>query len=708
MPFGLCNAPSCFQRTMNEALGPLRWSVCLVYMDDVIIYGKTFEEMMKNLDMVLKKLSKIGLRIKLKKCEFAKQETEYLGYIIGNGKVKPSLLKTRAIQDYPTPTNSKHLQQFLGLAGYYRKFVKGFAEITNPLRNLLKKNTTWVWNNSQVNAFNLLKKELTGPPTLCTYNPDLPVEIRTDASGYGLGAILVQKDNQNNVLGVISYASRYLSHAEKNYSTTEKEALAVLWAVTEKFRPYVEGKHFVVVSDHAALAGELKVKNPAHRLLRFITKLQGYNYRVVYSKGSKHVDADALSRSPIQSEVMCTMADLCGQEQDERKWNALKKILRKNPGEQTRKEHNKVCKFKLINDVLYFSAKGQDPRLVLPKIRHSEMLKECHDSLDGGHFDTRRTYHALRRRFYWPFQYQDVKRYVTTCNKCQIMNRHTGPRAGLMQPMMAESAMDCIGIDFEGPFSVTSNRHRYIITAIDYHSRLAFAAPVSEANSASACRFLHDIIVRQHGPPKILISDRGTPFLSSSFQDLLRTFGIEHRCSTAYHPQTNGLCEKWNGVLLGIMRKYVKNHKQWSQYLSSAVWAYNISVHSITGVTPFSLFYGRHPRSAVDLQYDLPRKPYNQNSRDVANRRTASARKKQANRYDSSRKQLLFNIDDEVWWEPVIIPKPGEVRKLLPSRQGPYKVVTQLSPILFRIKNKHREFVAHVSRLRKLRHRSVL
>ncbi|CAM1293746.1 Uncharacterised protein r2_g291 [Pycnogonum litorale] len=244
MPFGLCNAPNCFQRAMNDTLGDLRWTSCLVYMDDVIVYGKSFEEMVNNLKRVMEKLSAVGMRLNLKKCDIGKRQIEYLGHVVG--------------KEYPCPQNSKQLQQFLGLASYYRRFIKGFSKITNPMRSLLKKDSVWQWNREQDVAFSLLKEKLMTSSTLATFHSELLCEIRTDASGNGLGAILLQRNGKGEVNSIVSYASRFLSDAEQRYSVTEKEALAVLWAVTDKFRPYMEGKNFVVVTDHSALVWRVK------------------------------------------------------------------------------------------------------------------------------------------------------------------------------------------------------------------------------------------------------------------------------------------------------------------------------------------------------------------------------------------------------------------------------------------------------------------
>ncbi|GFY31390.1 retrovirus-related Pol polyprotein from transposon 17.6 [Trichonephila clavipes] len=239
-------------------------------------------------------------QIKFKEVSFAAQEVKILGHLVSSNGVRPDPDKIKAVRNFPTPKNIHDIRSFLGLCSYFRRFIKGFCYLAEPLQSLLKSGVEFHWGPEEVEAFHSLKKALTSDPVLGMYDERASTEIHTDASGYGIGAVLVQI--QNNVEKVIAYASRTLTKAEKNYSTTERECLAIVWA-TNKFRPYIFGKHFTVVTDHHSLCWLMNLKDPSGRLARWALRLQEHDFDVKYKTGKKHSDADALSRNPVEEET---------------------------------------------------------------------------------------------------------------------------------------------------------------------------------------------------------------------------------------------------------------------------------------------------------------------------------------------------------------------------------------------------------------------
>ncbi|GFU73327.1 retrovirus-related Pol polyprotein from transposon 17.6 [Trichonephila clavipes] len=300
MPFGLCNAPATFERMMDNLLRHFKWTMCLCYLDDIIVFSETFEDHLIRLGLVLKCLQEAGLELNSKKCLFAAQEVKILGHLVSSNGVHPYPDKIKAVRNFPTPKNIHDIRSFLGLCSYFRRFIKGFCYLAEPLQSLLKSGVEFHWVPEEVEAFHSLKKALTSDPVLGMYDERASTEIHTDASGYGIGAVLVQI--QNNVEKVIAYASRTLTKAEKNYSTTERECLAIVWA-TNKFRPYIFGKHFTVVTDHHSLCWLMNLKDPSGRLARWALRLQEHDFDVKYKTGKKHSDADALSRNPVEEET---------------------------------------------------------------------------------------------------------------------------------------------------------------------------------------------------------------------------------------------------------------------------------------------------------------------------------------------------------------------------------------------------------------------
>jgi hypothetical protein len=298
MPFGLSNAPGTFQRLMDKVFKEEIGKNIVVYLDDINIYSKTFEEHLVHLRQAFDKLRAAGLKLGADKCHFCRQSLEFLGHIISAEGIAPDPAKIEKVQQWPTPSNITELRGFLGLASYYRCFIKDFAQVAAPLYQLLKKNAEFKIEQTQQQALDNLKTRLTTAPILQYPDFSKSFILHTDASFQGLGAILSQKDSRGKEFAIY-FASRTLSTAEKNYSVTELEALAVIWAV-KKFRPYLLYSEFTLVTDHIALKGLFNNPNPIGRIARWIATLQQYHYTIEYRQGKSHNNADALSRLPKQ------------------------------------------------------------------------------------------------------------------------------------------------------------------------------------------------------------------------------------------------------------------------------------------------------------------------------------------------------------------------------------------------------------------------
>ena len=263
MPFGLCNAPATFQRLMQVVLAGLEWSSCFVYIDDILVASKTFEEHLSHLKEVFSRLRKAGLRLKPKKCSFLCDKVVYLGHVISKEGIAPDPTKVQKVRNFPVPTDVSKLRQFLGLASYYRRFVPAFAKIAASLHSLTKKNSTICWTTACDNAFCKLKELLCDAPVLVypCFGPSEEFIIETDASTVGLGAVLVQKQPDGTV-HPITYVSRSLQPAERNYGISELETLGLVWAI-KHFRPYILDYPCTVYMDHAACLSLLSSHNQA-------------------------------------------------------------------------------------------------------------------------------------------------------------------------------------------------------------------------------------------------------------------------------------------------------------------------------------------------------------------------------------------------------------------------------------------------------------
>jgi hypothetical protein len=293
LPFGLKTAPATFQRMMNVVLSGLTGSRCFVFLDDIVVYARSLAEHATKLREVFDRIRENRLKLKPEKCEFLRKEVSYLGHVISENGVLPERTKTKAVEEFPTPQNVKQLRSFLGLLSYYRRFVPNFSHIAAPLHTLLKKDTPYEWTADHEQTFQSLKGKLLSPPILRYPDFNRRFVLTTDASGEGLGAVLSQGEIGKDL--PVAFASRTLNRAEKSYSTTEKELLAIVWGM-RYFRPYLYGRKFTAVTDHKPLTWIMNVKDPGSRLLRWRIKLEEYNYEVVYNKGALNTNADALSR----------------------------------------------------------------------------------------------------------------------------------------------------------------------------------------------------------------------------------------------------------------------------------------------------------------------------------------------------------------------------------------------------------------------------
>ena len=310
MPFGLTNSPATYQRLMENCLADLNMKICCIFIDDVIIFGRTYEEHLENLKLVFDRIRSASLKLAPKKCHFFKRKVKYVGHVVSEAGVEIDPDKTTKVTNWPTPKTPEDVRRFLGFVGYYRRFIKNFSQISRPLSELMPTPTSkrkgkyhhqrpWKWETEQQTAFSTLKELLSTAPILGYADSTLPYELHTDASGTGLGAVLYQ--DQDGQKRVISYASRSLTKSEKNYPPHKMEFLALKWAISDKFKDYLYGQQFTVYTDNNPLTYVLtsaKLDATGHR---WLADLATFNFNILYKPGRTNIDADALSRIPYNN-----------------------------------------------------------------------------------------------------------------------------------------------------------------------------------------------------------------------------------------------------------------------------------------------------------------------------------------------------------------------------------------------------------------------
>ncbi|UYV67118.1 hypothetical protein LAZ67_4003958, partial [Cordylochernes scorpioides] len=715
MPFGLCNAPATFERNMENMLGNLRWQICLCYLDDVIIYSPDFPTHLKRLEAVFRCFRESNLRLNDKKCRFVFEELEILGYITSKHGIKPAEHNIKAIRNFPRPTKVKEVQSFLGMCSYYRKFIKDFSKIADPLTNLIKKSVSFTWTERQEEAFQTLKTALLSPPILGHFNPNAPTYIHTDASNIGIGATLVQDIGGEEK--VISYLSRTLSKAEQNYSTTEKECLAVVWSMS-KLPPYLYGRHFKIVTDHHALCWLKNLKDPTGRLARWALKIQEYDFDIIHKSGKKHLDADGLSRGPLpetdwDEDFERLFLNQITDEED-KFIESVKKNLngsRRSIAQNFKEEDG--CLFKKNPN-----SEGRAWLLVVPEKKKREIMKEYHNHMSNGHLGVARTMYRIKSKYFWPSMLKDVSEFVKTCHLCQSRKGSNQLPSGLLQPIPpANFPFERIGIDFVAPLPSTKNRKKWIIVLTDYYTRYAETRAVSEATVKEVSKFLVEDIFLRHGAPQYLISDRGSQFTSNLMKKVMKTCKIKHCFTTSYHPQTNGLTERLNRTLINMLSMYVNtDQKNWDEILPFITHAYNTTIQETTGYSPFFLMFGREPTSLLDdrnISVDIDKDDYDEyikhhldkinRTRKLVINNTIKTQEKMKKNYDKKHMERSYEPGELVAvWTP--IRKIGKCEKVLRKYFGPYRILKKLPNVNYLIEPKDNPgqdpLIVHVSRIK--------
>ena len=643
-----------------------------------------------------------------KKCEFMKEEIGFLGHTLTSNGLSMDEDKVKAVKEWPTPKNLGDLQAFLGLAGYYRRFVHNFAKLTAPLTDLSKKGVEFIWKTEQEAAFQNTKDAMQMAPVLLIPDPDRPFVVNTDASGFAIGGVLLQ--DQGNGLQPVAYISRKLSDAEKRYPTHEQELLALVYAL-KQWRHYligtVKNKAF---TDHNSLKYFSTQPKLTPRQSRWMELFQEYDVHVDYLPGRANVVADALSRRPdyltsllavqTNQELMVRIKTAYGNDEESRA------ILE---GRSTRKRKER---FKMEAGLIIVD----DSRVYVPKDEalRQELLVEHHDSVLSGHLGMDKTYDLLARSFYWPSMQEDVREFVRTCPTCAATKSSNKQRPGLLQPLPIPSRnWEMVSMDLIVGLPMTPRGVDSIVTFVDKLSKMIHCVPTTtKVTAVELARIFMDNIVRLHGLPERIISDRGPQFTSAFWTELFKQLGTYLNKSSAYHPETDGQTERANRTVEEMLRAFV-NDKQddWDLYLSAAEFAYNNSVNPSTGETPFYLNYGAHP--AVPATVGLHR-VQNQASEDFATRiqsaiekarqLLARAQERQTRYANKKRRELIFTPGDKVLLSTENLGlRPGLARKLTAKWTGPFKVTKKLSDVAYELelpKDWRHHPVFHVSYLK--------
>lgn len=661
MAFGLTNAPATWQRIIDSVLGVDLQPSVFVYLDDVVIVSQDFESHLETLSIVFDRLTAAGLVVSQEKCKFCLPQLKYLGYVVDEKGLHPDPDKVEAIINVSSPKNINEIRRFIGTASWYRRFIPNFSSIMAPLTRLTQKSVKWNWSKECEDSFRILKEKLISSPILTCPDFNRTFILQCDSSSYGIGCCLVQEFPEGEK--VICFLSRSLTKQEKNYSTTELEALAVIWSI-EKLRHYVEHTHFKVITDHYSLLWLQRLKDPKGRLARWVLRLQPYDFEIIHRPGKLNIVPDFLSRAVPVDSVEVTPCSVFPDTKD-RWYNNMLKLVADNPDKfpAWRVENNTLFKY-VKSKIPELSSESDFWKIVVPKDKRKDILQRCHCDVTAGHFGSFKTFWKIRNKYYWPKMQADIITYVRSCKICAEYKPEQKAPAGLMgsRPNINQP-WQMISLDFIGPLPRSTRGYQYCLVVTDYFSKYVLIFALRTANAASLVRCVEEDVFLVYGSPQYLVCDNGTPMKSHAFQTLCKKYKTVISYTAAYLPRADPT-ERVNRVVKTLISSYTReSHRNWDKHIASIACAIRTAKHETVRYTPYFINFGREYKlygqdfiETVPVDSDLD--PSNEVSKrqegfrkvfqDVT-KRLISAHQRSKKVYDLRRRDVEFTPGQKVW-----------------------------------------------------------
>lgn len=589
-PFGCCNSPAVFHRFINTVFHDLIMKkIVIAYMDDICILAKDDAEAIQRLEIVFKVASEAGLRIKWKKCQFLKTSIEFLGFVIGSGTIKPSTDKTKAIQRFKELHNVKSVQSFLGLTGAFRKFIRDYALIARPLTNLLRKEAEFKIGDAEKKAFDTLKAKMSGEPVLKIYKQGVETHLYTDASKLSFGAILMQKSDEDDQFHPVHYMSIKTSPAEEKYDSYSLEVLAIVKAL-EKFRHYLLGMKFKVITDCEAFKKTMDKANVVAKVARWVMAMQEFDFEVEHRSNAQMKHVDALSRvmTIISSEDNLHVKIRKVQQKDD-DLNKIRTIL----------QHQDLYDgYLLRNDILYKVIDGRE-LLVVPKVMEAEVIRTSHDN---GHFGVKKVEESIGQQFFIPKAKEKIQNFIGNCVKCILAERKHGKSEGFLHPIgKGDSPLDTYHVDHMGPMVATCKMYKHLFVVVDAFTKFTWIYPTKTTNTKEV---INKLRTQQEifGNPRRIISDKGAAFTSHDFTQFCEDEKIQHITTTTGIPRSNGQVERINRCIIPVLTKLsLENPSKWYKFVPLVQQALNSTFNRSIANSPFKLLFGVNMKRKHDL-----------------------------------------------------------------------------------------------------------
>lgn len=644
MPFGLANAPPVFQRIINRVLKKLIDSgKIVVFLDDIMIATETLLEHMEILAEVLATLSGAGLILNLDKCKFAFREVDYLGYRVNKRGIRPNMAHLKAISDFPVPTNTKETSRCLGLFSYFRRFVADFARIASPLYKNTKKDSVFVWTAECEKAFMYLRKALTEAPVLSIYNPKFETELHTDASSRGFGAAILQRQGDGK-FHPVAYFPKRPTPEESKYHSYELETLAIVYAL-ERFKNFLDGLHFTIVTDCNSLVLTLNKKKINPRIARWALEFENFDYEVRHRKGDQMAHVDAMSRAALVCAVCikdgstrwsvsegkvietlknkCLSAIVCAIETEARPTTKLKDICPEalvcvvDGSDVDLNIQISQSRDKVINEIkenlenrdipgyalengLVFRVNDKNKRqLYVPFEWEDNVMRLIHENY--GHVGIEKSMMQIQKHYWFPKMREKLNKFIRNCLKCiyyQPSSRSN--ERNLHSNEKTPEPFHTVHIDHFGPLPALKSKRKHVLAVVDSFTKFVKLYPVNGTSTKENWCALQKYF-EAYSRPKRIIDDRGTCFTSSEFENNMKKYNIVQVKNSVASPQSNGQVEGVNRVIKSMLAKLTDpiDHGDWVKRLSDVEFAINNTVHCTTRQTPSKLLFGVEQRGVI-------------------------------------------------------------------------------------------------------------
>ena len=753
MPMGLTNSPATFAGVMDDCLGDLSIKGVNMecYVDDILVHSETFEDHLDHLRILFTRLRERDIKLKPSKCLMARKGLGFLGHVISENGISPDPQKVEAVRNWETPKNSKKLHTFLGLTGYYRKFIRGYSSTASCLYALIKPKAKWEWSSEHDMAFIKLRDQLCSEPIVSAPDWNRKFILQTDAATKtGIGCVLIQRieiegdgKKKNYIEKVIAYASKKLTDAEARWSVREIEAYAIVWGITH-FHLYTSQAHFDVETDHQSLKWLFSWDKPG-RLNRWALRLQEYDFDIIYRKGSANGNADALSRKDESEErrdrrkgkdtskvggVVWKDQDVeVGEINNIRSSQQSDKITREIMGwlkteetecktqEDMKKMEKMKEQFVMVGDnndeILYKLSNDSDGepqlRLVVPKDWQEQIVTYYHASPTGGHLGFEKIYPLIREKFYWGGMSRDIKKMTKGCVACVCSRTTAKDRNGLMQLRDDVGYPgEAVSIDTLGPFSESTEGNKYMATFVDHFTLAIDIEPLKDKRAETMALALYKYVTR-NGLPKRIVTDRGSEFVNKLMEEFTKRLGVDHVLATAHHHQSMGIVERVHRVFRDGIRAYIDEMnkvRDWDVILFGLMSAMNSTYKRKLGCSPFFANHGRNMANVWDIGAEAMEENATYISQMVTTLRNcyntvkAGIAKEGLNmkrRYDDKQKGIEFVKGEEV---AIFYPVVGKTRR---QWRAGFTVVSMASDVnvVVRCEATGKEQIVHVKRVAK-------